>query len=456
MGATMIGSLYTPPASGVSYLAQTVSDFGIVKNSFAQDCERGLGAGCIRVSKASGFGALQPVQKLWISVRNLTFILFVLVFVLIGIGIMLRVKIDPKAVMTLQNQLPKIVVALVLISFSYAIVGLVIDGMWLTTYAGINVITTADNPAGPECNPDAQSLREKSYRNILNYPVAFTSDIFDPDCERATGIGDLSQKVGIAIGTVLDDTLRAIINPSNGDCNPGAIIPGGEDFNWNACAASAFATIVYIIASVLGTLIAFVAMVIALFRLWFTLLKAYAYIIIYTITAPLWIMLGLLPNSSLGFGRWIKTVFANLIIFPLAAFVIITAKIILDAYKVTESEFFVTPLIGNPAVGIMGPLIAFGLILITPELLNTVRDALKTPASKFGGVMQAGFAAGAGPALAPIRAYGSRLTRFDPHKGEVGLVSGAWRNFSSKRLRGIGKYFSGTRKLENEENPLRH
>jgi len=69
----------------------------------------------------------------------------------------------------------------------------------------------------------------------------------------------------------------------------------------------------------LGGLIAFlvigVILFIALFKLWFELLKAYIYILIDVVLAPFWIMGSLIPGSPMNVSGWLKDLAANLLHF---------------------------------------------------------------------------------------------------------------------------------------------
>ena len=73
---------------------------------------------------------------------------------------MLRIKIDPRTVMTIQNQIPRVIICIILITFSYAFAGAMIDVMWAVTYMGVNKITQTVNPQLAGCNGiDGQSLK---------------------------------------------------------------------------------------------------------------------------------------------------------------------------------------------------------------------------------------------------------------------------------------------------------
>ena len=82
----------------------------------------------------TGFDGLKPLLPLWTVFRNIVYILFVLVFVIIGVAIMLRLKIDPRTVMTIQNQIPKLIIGILLVTFSFSIAGFLIDIMYTSIY----------------------------------------------------------------------------------------------------------------------------------------------------------------------------------------------------------------------------------------------------------------------------------------------------------------------------------
>jgi len=115
----MVAGLYSaPPISGVQYFAGEIQKFNPTQPAYAQ-------------TDTVGFQALTPVQGLWTVFRNASYVGFVIVFVIIGFMIMLRAHISPQAVATIQDSIPRLVVALILVTFSFAIAGLMIDLMFL-------------------------------------------------------------------------------------------------------------------------------------------------------------------------------------------------------------------------------------------------------------------------------------------------------------------------------------
>lgn len=73
----------------------------------------------------SGFHSV--ITSYWAACRNISYAILTVVLIVFGFMIMLRQNIEPRVVMTISNALPRIATALVLITFSFAISGLVID-----------------------------------------------------------------------------------------------------------------------------------------------------------------------------------------------------------------------------------------------------------------------------------------------------------------------------------------
>lgn len=65
--------------------------------------------------------------KLWQNVRNAAFAFSALVLVVIGFMIMFRSRLDPRTSITVMNSLPKVIFSMVLIYFSFALSGFMLD-----------------------------------------------------------------------------------------------------------------------------------------------------------------------------------------------------------------------------------------------------------------------------------------------------------------------------------------
>lgn len=395
--ANAIAYLFNKPLNSTSYIDYLASNFGIVKETHAQS------------NPGAGFNALEAIRDLWIRFRDLTYIFLIIIFILIGIGIMLRVKIDPRTVMSIQNQLPKIIVTIILITFSYPIAGLLIDGMWLATYGGINTIASGNLPCigEPKENADGvpQTVDIVATKNLLNNPINYTNELFG----NATGcLGSIDGFMGISgnVASSLGDVLsRGIISLLGWDENKELDCGRLEVGCW---LKNGFFGAVKWLISILTVIIVLAAIIIALFRLWFLLLRAFIYVIIGAISAPLWIGAGLIPGNKLGFGSWLRFMGAHLLVFPTAVAMIVAARVIYVQEGLNNpTTTFIPPLLANPnALDNFGNLIAVGIIFVTPEILHLLRDALNTQPNKYvSPAIYKGFGAGA----APVGAFGGFL-----------------------------------------------
>jgi hypothetical protein len=109
--------------------------------------------------------------------------------------------------------------------------------------------------------------------------------------------------------------------------------------------------------------------------------------------------MGLMPGKPLGFEKWIRSMLANLAVFPITAFIFVLARLFIDLFSTYKDATgqFVPPLVGQPnIVGFLGVLIAFGLLLMTPTILAQLQEGLKVLGNKYGGAAIGGLiAAGA-------------------------------------------------------------
>lgn len=422
--SNMIGFMYQKPVSTTESIKYFANSFGIAKKSFAAD---------------TGFDKLSPLQEMWLKLRNITFVFMVLLFVFIGMGIMLRVKIDPRTVMSIQNQLPKIILTLIFITFSFSIAGLLVDAMWFTTYTGISILVpdkvTCVDPQDSNTlttieSHQSEAIKAAANRQLLNNPIVYVNELFgnSTGCEGSTdGIAGISIDAGGTVGKIISDTVTDTLDLKDANCS--------ADF-WNtlgACAQSILHGLVRTIATILFTAVLLFAIFFALIRLWFALLRAYAYTLIGTMIAPLYIAAGLIPGSKFGFTAWLRYMLAHLSVFPVAAFFFVAARVVstiptysIDNATAPTTTYFLPPLIGNPAITnhIQGVLVV-AILLITPEVLVITRQTFRSEPNKLvSGAIQGGIGRGFGPATLGPRALWKRTTAFDPHKGQVGFVAG--------------------------------
>ena len=380
----LIAMTFTPPIHTGDYIAYLGNNFGIAKGAYAANAPNGI-----------GFEGISPLINVWIAFRNLTYLLFVLVFIIIGFAIMLRVHIDPRTVMTIENQIPKIIIALILVTFSFAIAGFLLDIMYLGIYLVANIFGQIDKQIADSINQVVSATNPIQAANSLASGVggignisqkgaeatgAFFGGIFDNLFGRIIvggimgflgnmGIDRLADTVGILkfagastiygiIGTTLAKGIATVISAGAG----GLLAPQIMGF----------------VGGIIAFLVIIIAILFALFKLWFTLLQAYVFLLIDIVFAPFWIIAGLLPGSNLTFVSWLRETGAEIIAFPATIVMFLLGKLFIDEFANVDNPF-VPPLIANPAGHVIGNFIGLGIILMTPNVVNMMKGWLKAP-----------------------------------------------------------------------------
>lgn len=371
----MVAMLFNNQISSQEYIADLMDNIGIptVNHAYAQ---------------GTGYGAMAPFLPFWKAFRNLAYSLYIIMFVVVGIMIMLRTKVNAQTIISIQTALPNLLITLLLITFSYAIVGFMIDLMYFLIYfvvfllssPGIDIISTPTKAIARLMSGSAWTVMFEG-RNSVIWAVA-------------AAIDSLLAGVGTGLLGVLGKA-AAIFSPT------------------------------YLIAAVwLG---------IVMIKLMFTLVKAYVMLIVQTVTAPVQLLMNAMPGSK-AFSGWIKKTASYLLPFPVVGAMFIMAAIFIgDPSKSTlwnsnifggdtnpfgiktDSSFYTatgadgdmwlppftlsgTNLQGNDIMALIG----FFIFTMTPAAAKMAMDWLQVKESPYTSEIGAGWTAGMGLAQYPI------------------------------------------------------
>jgi len=411
ISGNLIAMTYTPPIHTNDYVSYLAGNFGIAKKTYAA---------AQTASQGVGFKGIKPLLNIWVIFRNIVYLLFVLVFVIIGIAIMFRVKIDPRTVMTIQNQIPRVIVALVLVTFSFAIAGILIDFMWIFVFLILNLFS------GASIQPKFEAAT--AAKNLMDSPFGFLSAI-------KINWASIPASIGVSVAEMVSKLLKGDVTHWYSWFNPLQVVQN----------------VLGTIAGIAAFLVIAIAIAIALFRLWFTLIQAYVMIILDIIIGPFWIMSGVIPGRSGGFGSWLKEILAHLSAFPAVIFMFIVAERVMSAYdKTAGTDAFVPPLIGmTTAPDAIRGIIALGMIMATPNIVNMTKALFKAPKFDTSSVMR-GVSGAIGVVQKPSSAGWKRLTRAqDPwlEKGEGFLRTLALgKQLHLRKDQGKGAWYRGWRR----------
>jgi len=344
----MIASTYNnPPASGVYY---------------AYDVLHRLGAAPAYAANGIGFSGLGPVLPIWKAFRNIAYAIFALGMLVVGLMIMFRMKISPQAVLTIENALPRMIGVLVLITFSYAIAGFMIDLMYVVMALGLNILKSEGISTGATATNTIHS--------------GFWA-LIPPFLRGFDGMSSLGGSVGymtFSLGNM------PVVGWLTG-------FVGG------------------LVGMVLMVLIWIIIATVLLIKLLIALIKSYIGVITSVIFAPLVIGVGVLPGKNT-FGTWLKGLVANLMVFPTVLLLLIISTYII---KTDMSQLWYPPLMGPPEAELLqagagqagifiGSIIGMGFLFILPNVPNIIKKAMGIEDSGIGGMI--------GQAFGPVQAVG--------------------------------------------------
>ena len=312
--SNLISGMYQRPiASSTVYVADVFHSIHLAQPAYAQ----GL-----------GFASLNPILSLWKTFRNIAYLFYVVIFVVIGFMIMFRAKVGQAAI-TAQQAIPSIIISLILVTFSYAIAGFIIDLMYLSMVLITGIF--------------GSSLGDQ---NILSF------NIFN-------------------LGGFM---FNAVTNWKNGVTGSGGNLISAALKNLGA--GKAVTTVVSMVGGLTLTVVLAIAVLIGVFKLFFELLRSYATAVIYIVAAPLLLMLGAIPGQNT-FVKWLKTVIGNLLPFPTVLMVVVMYKQFTNETLLQQQGGFMPPfLLGGGQSGVIAYLMGLALILAMPEIVKHVRETV--------------------------------------------------------------------------------
>ncbi len=330
------------PANTTQYLAYMGEKMALVKPANAQGI---------------GISGLSPILPLWSAFRYVAYGFMAIMMTAIGFMVFFRMKIDPRTVISVQTAIPRIVVTLLLITFSYAIAGLMVDFMYLVMFSIFWIFSSAF--------PAINLSEVMSYYTGTNVTSLFNA-VFTPGLAAVDDLINLigrtnAQFISTAVGAILGGLLV------RGGSIPRILVGAGTIYLGSTPAGP----------NILVGFIVGIALLIALIRIFAMLIAAYIQIIISVIFAPLQLMVGAIPNVD-AFGNWIRNLTANMAVFPITMTMLLLGTILTNQAVDANSVLWVPPGLGggNYAASTSG-IIGLALLLIIPNIANSFKEAIK-------------------------------------------------------------------------------
>lgn len=209
------------------------------------------------------------IDTLWSFTRNIAYLGFVVIMIIVGFMIMFRHKVGGQMLVTIGNAIPRVVIGLVLVTFSFAIAGIILD------VTGVLMGVIAE---------------------ILQSGIE-VHNIFKLLTGTLGGIGlAITGGLGI-VGTILLVTT--------------VLMPLGP--------------LMLIVA-----LIVIGVVTVGAIKLWFALVKSYLALLLNVVVAPVVIMAGSLPGNQVMITNIFKSMLRNALVFPVAFAIVNLPHFIVD------------------------------------------------------------------------------------------------------------------------------
>lgn len=393
-----------PPASGVMWAMNGLQNAGFIPKTYA--------------AQGIGFGIVQPFSKIWVVFRDLAYTLLVLFIIAIGFMIMFRMKLNPQTVIGVENALPRIVLALILITFSFAIAGFMIDLMYVSIALIVSLLgpmfkpetlggpLNIPIPGAPQGTPQ-QITAQLQQRYLMAYPGDILSGLqkegslgfFTIFFALPNALLDLVPMVGATIktvGTVLSiylmgpwlhnrwkdgaEVIEKLLPLKVGaefvgkaEIDIGGLLSGLMKGQFWIPWAIALWIGAYIFIPFLLGLIIFCTVIFIFFRILIILFTSYLKILLLTIISPIYLLFEIIPGRS-AFSGWIKHLLAELISFPIIVGVLIMGTIISDT--ASSGSIIQLPFLVGIEPKSFGFIVGMAVLFMTPELVKTVKQVL--------------------------------------------------------------------------------
>lgn len=407
----LITPFANPPASGLYWAYSGLQNAGFIPKSYA--------------AEGIGFGTIKPFSAIWNTLRNVAYMILVLIIVSIGFMIMFRMKLNPQTVISVENSLPKIIISLLLITFSFAIAGFLIDLMYVSIILVVALIGPGGGLSQSDIIEKQRYFIQATPESIIGMRISWNIILWElPQAllNLVPLFGTVARLIGAFLGvfyidpwlvnqTPLGDIIKAFKVEAD-------VSPGGFGFTWTGLGEllksipgiAVFILTIFIGGTVLiplfiGLLI-FFTVIFIFFRLFFMLFSAYIKVLLLIIISPLYLLLEAIPGQS-AFSSWIKNLVSELISFPALVAIFMLTTIILNA--TSNIGFIQFPFLVGIDPKYFSLIVGMGILFIAPDLIKIVKSVILPkpgPLDNFGlGVFFGGATTGLSGGLGELSKY---------------------------------------------------
>lgn len=369
----LIAVPYAYPPSSFGYVfIQTLNKLSPVKTAYAQ--VGGL-----------GFNSLAAFASFWSVNRNIAYSLIIFILVVTGFLLIFRYKIDPNTSIDLEKVFMKTFLVILAITFSYAIAGLIIDLAYLLLFIIFNIAKQNTLAGASEIEKlygqtnfgdffhyllnqgNPHQLADNFY-NILpkDFQIAIKS-ILKPIL--ALQMYPLIATAARSIATIFETSVGGsfLVSVST-EFDPGAFFASIAAFPISVVFATALAGWLIKLCILISVLI---ALLFLYFKILFLLIGSYVEVVFSVLFSPFILLVDIFPGKN-QFVFWIKHLTANMLTFPLLAFLLLAGANITQIIANSTDSFLPPPLAGLNQ-SILASLIGIGILISIPQIINRIK-----------------------------------------------------------------------------------
>ena len=352
----------------------------------------------------------------------------VLVIVLIAIGfmVMFRMKMNPQTVISVENALPKIVVSMILITFSFAIAGLLIDLMYIMIILIISMLSNNNTyfNATSFQNEYISAGFTHLFTDVAARNNLLTGGMFTALADSLIGLFPpivtyfIRGVIGFVLVVILNNTLSMnILGPITGGLNNASLVGTGlgslpQILGIPISILAMF--VIFLIGSTAGfSLIMYILLIgtfiLLVFRIFALLFTSYLKLILLIVISPFLLIFEAIPGKNI-FSSWIKNIIGNLIAFPITIAIFLIGYIIVNSSVPAGYTDMRLPYLFGIESNSFKILIGLGLIILIPDLVKVTKEALgikDMPISIGVGTFFGGAAAVGGGIMGGMGQFGS-------------------------------------------------
>jgi len=428
-GAKLLSATYiNPPASGIYWAYSGLAKSGFIPKIYASGI---------------GFSSISPLSNIWNAFRNISYMILVVIIITIGFMIMFRMKLNPQTVISVENSLPRIIFSLILITFSFAIAGFLIDLMYVFIILIISII-------GPHTGKPVDDLKlrylqagvKEIFWSLTGKDLLSKGSLLGISNALLYSIPELNwiiRIIGSALGVTLlfptlNKTVGWIISQLSSIEFGAELIGKISSFGlFKGLVGGTAKSALMGIALVIGTImifpfilagIIFLTLVFIFFRILFLLLSSYVKIILLIIISPLYLMLEAIPGIP-AFSSWFKNLLTEIITFPLVIAIFLMSAVIINSASSGDIGRF--PFLFSLQPEHFSFLIGAWILFMTPDLVKLAKQLIlpkPLPLQAGIGAFFSGTSTGIQTGLGEVSKFATLAPYYSPLGGLLSKIPG--------------------------------